>query len=151
MQEEGAVMLADFMQRTLPAVGPTWTTQEKDRAKRATALINEARASLDWDQLRNCWIAIRLSDGSSDMVIYDRKQDAVRHQLHEQQCAYISFKNLIGGASERDMLRYLRFVEKAYKAGMRLPDPDDVNGGPDLAPTAASIDAITGRKRQRMQ
>lgn len=149
MQAEGAVLLSDFMGRSAPAVGPTWTTQEKDRARRSADLINEARATLDWDSLRTCWIAIRLSDGSSDMVIYDKKRDAVRHQLHEQQCAYISFKNLIGGVSVNDMLRFLRFTESAYKAGMRLPDPDDEHGGPDLAPTAANIDAITGRRRMR--
>lgn len=148
---DGAVLLEQFMGRTLPAVGPRWTKQERDRAQRASDLINEARATLDWDQLRTCWIAIRLSDGGSDMVIYDTKRDAVRYQLHEQQCAYICFKNLIGGATPNDMLRYLRFVEKAYAAGMRLPDPDDPTGGPDLAPTAGHIDSITGRRRAQVQ
>lgn len=147
VQQQGAVSLEEFMGRTLPAVGPRWTQEEKDRAQRASDLINEARATLDWDQLRTCWIAIRLSDGSSDMVIYDTKRDAVRHQLHEQQCAYICFKNLIGGATPRDMLRLLRFIEQAYKAGMRLPDPDDEFGGPDLAPTAGHMDAIVGKVR----
>ena len=148
-QQNGAVYLEEFMGRQLPAVGPQWTQEERDRAQRASDLINEARAMLDWDQLRNCWIAIRLSDGSSDMVIYDTKRDAVRGQLHEQQCAYIAFRNLIGGATPNDMLRYLRFCERAYKAGMRLPDPDAADGGPDLAPTAGHIDSITGRRRGR--
>ena len=146
---DGAVFLEQFMGRQLPAVGPRWTQQERERAKRASDIINQARAELKWEELQNCWIAIRLSDGGSDMVIYDKKQDAVRFQLHEQQCAYICFKNLIGGSSEHDMLRFLRFVEQAYDAGMRLPDPDDPSGGPDLAPTAGHIDAITGRRRGR--
>jgi hypothetical protein len=148
MQDQGAVLLTEFMGGAMPAVGPTWTQQEKDRAKRAADIINEARQTLDWDELRTCWIAIRLSDGSSDRVLYDCKRDAVRHQLHEQQCAYVSFKNLIGGVSANDMLRFLRFTTKAYDAGMRLPDPDDPFGGPDLAPTAAHIDSITGHRRQ---
>lgn len=35
------------------------------------------------------WIAARLSDGGTDGVIYDRKIDAIRHQLHPTQCAYV--------------------------------------------------------------
>lgn len=147
MQEDGAITLAEFMGQTLPAVGPQWTQQERDRAKRASDIVNEKRESLDWQTLKYGWIAIRLSDGSSDGVVYDSKRSAVRHQLHEQQCAYIAFKNLIGGASVNDMLRFLRFVTNAYDAGMRLPDPDALDGGPDLAPTAPRIDMITGRKR----
>jgi hypothetical protein len=137
------------MGRKLPAAkyNPSFTQAEKDRAQRSSDLINEARETLDWDALRLCWIAIRLSDGSSDMVIYDTKRDAVRGQLHEQQCAYIAFRNLIGGTTPREMLRFLRFVEKAYDAGMRLPDPDALDGGPDLAPTSGQMDFLAGRVR----
>lgn len=148
-KDESKVYLEEFMGRKLPAAAyhPTFTKEEMDRAQRASDIINQARAELDWDALRLCWIAIRLSDGGSDMVIYDNKRDAVRHQLHEQQCAYIAFRNLIGGVTPREMLRYLRFTENAYDNGMRLPDPDAPDGGPDLAPTSGQMDFLSGRTR----
>jgi hypothetical protein len=151
MAENDAVeYVEEFMGRKLPAAAyhDTWSQQEMDRAKRSADLINEARETLDWDQLRTCWIAIRLSDGGSDMVIYDRKQDAVRHQLHEQQCAYVSFRNLVNGATAREMLRFLRFYDMAYTQGMRLADPDDPDGGRDLAPTTGWMDYIGGRAKR---
>jgi len=153
---EQAEFVSEFMGRGRPAMGGRpWTQQEWDRAKRASDIINEAIQSLDWDQLRHCWIAIRLSDGDAtkaggQWVIYDTKKEAVKDQLHEQQCAYIAFRNLLGGASPREMIRVLRFAEMAYDAGFRLPDPADLADGvdmPDLAPTAMLIDRLEGRKR----
>jgi hypothetical protein len=140
--KNGAVYLSEFMRGEKPPVVWHFSQEEWDRANRASDLINEARETLDWDQLRTCWIAIRMSDGGSDMVIYDNKRDAVRHQLNEQQCAYICFRNLIGGASARELLRVLRFHEMAYNAGLRLPDPDDVDGGPDLAMSTGWADYV---------
>jgi hypothetical protein len=145
----------EFMGRGAPIFGGRpFTQQEWERAKRATDIINEARSSLDWDQLRMCWIAIRLSDGGATAsggrwIIYDRKQDAVKDQLHEQQCAYICFRNLISGATVREMLRVLRFHEMAYDAGMRLPDPEALSGGVDLAPTSMLVDRLAGRTRAK--
>lgn len=152
-KKDGVVYLEEFMGRKLPAAAyhPLFSQQELDRAERASDIINQARQELDWDGLKQCWIAIRLSDGGSDMVIYDCKQDAVRGQLHEQQCAYIAFRNLIGGATAREMLRYLRFCEMAYDAGMRLPDPDAPDGGPDVAPTSGMMDYLAGRSRSQLR
>jgi hypothetical protein len=132
--------------------GKPWTQQEWERAQRASDIINEAVQELDWDQLRMCWIAIRLSDGSATKsagrtVIYESKQAAVKDQLHEQQCAYLCFRNLIAGANPREMIRVLRFHEMAYDAGFRLPDPEALSGGVDLAPSAMLIDRLEGRVR----
>lgn len=112
----------------------------KDAAKRASDHVNMHIAFNDFDTLRNKWMAIRLSDGDSDGVLYDTKRDAVRHQLHETQCAYLSFRNMVGGATPRDMAIFLAFSRDAYANGMRLPDPDDVHGGPDVLPTQQRID-----------
>lgn len=68
------------------------------------------------------WIAARLSDGRTDGNVYDRKSDAIRHQLHEQQCAYVCIP--LDGMTVRQAGTYLRFTEGLYRAGARLSDPD---------------------------
>lgn len=114
-----------------------------DAGRRISDALNtyiNGLAKTHWFELRSKWMAFRLSDGSSDGVLYDTKRDAVRHQADEFLCAYISFANLAGGASPHECAIFLNFTRDAYDAGMRLPDPDDVNGGRDVAPTAARID-----------
>jgi hypothetical protein len=69
------------------------------------------------------WAAIRLSDGSSDGIAYDRKSDAIRHQLHESQCAYVKIPH--GGMPLAEAESFLNFNREAYDAGFRLIDPDD--------------------------
>lgn len=68
------------------------------------------------------WIAVRLSDGKSDGNIYDTKWDAIRHQLHEFQCAYIKIPP--GGMDIDHGARYLEVNRKLYDKGMRIADPD---------------------------
>jgi hypothetical protein len=68
------------------------------------------------------WIAIRLSDGGSDGSLYPSKADAVRHQLHPEQCAYLSFPP--GGLSPAEAESILYWNERMYEAGVRLADPD---------------------------
>ena len=79
------------------------------------------------------WLAIRLADGGSDQTLYDSKADAIRHQLHESLCGYFSYRSAPNGfASAKDAAIWLAFHRAAYDAGMRLVDPDDAYGGPDL-------------------
>jgi hypothetical protein len=68
------------------------------------------------------WIAIRLSDGKSDGNIYDYKQQAINHQLHEFQCAYVKIPP--GGMQVDEAVRYLNVNRKLYDKGMRIADPD---------------------------
>lgn len=103
-----------------------------DYARRCADIINDLRASHEFNELCNKWVAIRLSDGGSDKTLYDSKADAIRHQLHEQQCAYISFRNLMNGITAREAKVFLDFTRQAYDSGMRLVDPDDTHGGQDL-------------------
>lgn len=67
------------------------------------------------------WIAARLSDGGTDNVLYDTKADAVRHQLHEFQCAYVCITP--DGMGYREAEIYLAFNRKLYENGYRMPDP----------------------------
>ena len=111
-----------------------------DAAKRASDIVNSYRTFMDWDELKNKWLAIRLSDGGYDGTLYDSKRDAVRHQLDEFLCAYVCYRNLVGGATPGEMELFLKWNRDAYDAGFRLPDPDDPGGGPDVLLTTAQLD-----------
>lgn len=68
------------------------------------------------------WAAIRLSDGGSDGNLYDQKSDAVRHQLHRNQCAYVCIPPDLMSARQAE--NYLNFMEGLYSRGYDLADPD---------------------------
>lgn len=68
------------------------------------------------------WVAIRLSDGGSDGVVYDRREDAVRHQLHEHQCAYFLLPVIPVTPFECEV--FLKYNRQLYDAGLRMGDPD---------------------------
>lgn len=69
------------------------------------------------------WIAARLSDGGTDGVIYDSHADALRHQLHWRQCAFVSIPlDHMGVAEASDFLRICR---ELYDRGVRIADPDN--------------------------
>lgn len=72
------------------------------------------------------WVAIRLSDGGSDGTAYDRKRDAIRHQLHEMQCCYIVVPLI--GMQVREAQVFLDTYRHLYDRGVRMSDPD----GPEL-------------------
>jgi hypothetical protein len=100
---------------------PETVQADADRAQRLSdavtlALLGQGRGVV------GKWVAARLSDGHTDGNIYDRKSDAVRHQLHEQQCAYVCIP--YDGMTPRQAATYLRFTEGLYAAGHRLADPD---------------------------
>jgi hypothetical protein len=69
------------------------------------------------------WAAIRLSDGGSDGIAYDTRADAIDHQLHETQCAYVQIP--LDDMPPAHAQRYLAFHRAAYDGGFRLTDPDD--------------------------
>lgn len=69
----------------------------------------------------NVWLAISLADGSCDQKPYATKAEAVRHQLHETQCAYLFFTGL---PLENELRVYLDTCEELYDAGLSLADPD---------------------------
>ncbi len=113
-----------------------------DAAKRASDIVNLHLAANSWDEIRDKFVAIRLSDGGYDGTLYDNKRDAVRHQSDERLCAYVCFRNLMAGASPKEMQVFLDMNRKAYDAGMRFHDPDDAHGGKDLAPEAPLVDYV---------
>jgi hypothetical protein len=77
------------------------------------------------------WIAITLHDGSSDHTLYDRKQQAVQHQHHnEQWYAFIQIKPVTMSTCEAET--YLTVMRRVYDAGLRMADPDNVTGGKEV-------------------
>lgn len=95
-----------------------------DAARRCSDVINTHVAVHKFGAFGK-WAAIRLSDGGSDGVMYDTKADAVRHQLHETQCAYVRIP--LDGMSAREAEIYLEFNRKLYDAGMRMSDPETLH------------------------
>lgn len=61
------------------------------------------------------WVAIRLSDGGSDGVIYDRVDHAAWAQLHYRQCAYVRIPT--GGMGPREAAVVLEYHRRVYDAG----------------------------------
>jgi hypothetical protein len=88
-----------------------------DDARRAADIIN-----MHIMLKKSGWVAIRLSDGGSDGVVYDQRADAVRHQLHENQCAYFQLPLIPVTPWECDV--FLRYNRQLYDNGMRMGDPD---------------------------
>lgn len=123
-----------------PVTGPSIS----DDAKRASDIINAYYTYIPWDQLKNSWVAVRLRDGGTDGTLYDSKRDAVRHQSDEFVCAYVALRNCPNGISPLEMERFLAFTRGAYDAGMRLPDPDRMDGGLEPFMDTAQYDRLRG-------
>lgn len=115
-----------------------------DDAKRASDIVNGYYAYVKWEELKISWVAIRLSDGGSDGTLYHSKRDAVQHQSDEFVCAYVSLRNCPNGVSPLEMERFLAFTRGAYDAGMRLPDPDAMDGGPEPFMEVSQYDRLRG-------
>jgi hypothetical protein len=104
-----------------------------DEAKRCFDIINSYVAYVPYEERVRSWVAVRLSDGGSDGVLYHSKRDAVRYQLDEFLCAYFSYRNSPSGfASKTDAELWLRMHRAYYDQGFRLPDPDAKDGGKDV-------------------
>lgn len=88
-----------------------------------------------WDAVGK-WVAIRLSDGGSDGSLYDTRDDAIRHQLHEFQCCYVKIPPQ--GMPAKDALRYLQINRKLYDNGFRMTDPEGITM-PHVWPTNSNL------------
>jgi len=91
--------------------------EASDAGKRASAEISIHIAA----GMVGHWAAIRLSDGGSDGVAYATKQDAIRHQFHENLCAYACIP--ADGMPPHDADGWLAAHRKLYDAGLRPTDP----------------------------
>jgi hypothetical protein len=69
------------------------------------------------------WLAFSLSDGYSDGVLYDSRNAAVDHQLHESLCLYVQL--VPGGMQPREAEELLKAYRHIYDAGFRVHGPED--------------------------
>lgn len=119
------------------------TEEEMNAAKRLSGIINSLVVIYPIDQLIHSWIAVRLSDGGYDGTLYDTRQDAVRHQPHEQYCAYLNLAPVMGGMEVQAAYAILKFHRDAYEAGMTFIDPEHPTGGMDIGMPVAMEDVRT--------
>lgn len=89
-----------------------------DPGRRVSATVRQAIA----DGAQGRWMAFRLSDGGSDGVRYAARVEAVHHQLHESQCAYIKIP--WDDCTPEDATSYLDLCRGLYDAGLRFVDPE---------------------------
>lgn len=96
-----------------------------DAGKRASEIIT-LHLLADYEHAIGSWVAIRLSDGGSDNVLYDTRDDAIKHQLHEFQCCYVNIPP--DGMTIKDAMSYIASNRKLVASGMRMTDPEHVVG-----------------------
>jgi hypothetical protein len=101
-----------------------------DAAKRASDAYNLHRVADPHGSIGK-WIAVRLSDGTTDDTLYDSKQDAVRGQHHNED--YYAFVQ-VGPWSFTPQYAetFLKINRRMYDKGLRLADRDHSGGGRDL-------------------
>lgn len=96
---------------------PNSRREWEDKGRRCSDLIRQHLLN-DPETARQSWVAIRLSDGGSDGVLYPTKQTAVVFQIHETQCAYL--RVLPNGISPREATSFLYHTAQLYEnAAMR--------------------------------
>ena len=108
-----------------------------DAAKRCSDAVNLHLSALGVDAMRR-WVAVRLSDGSSDGTLYDTKRDAVRAQSDEYLCAYVCVPP--SGMNPCQAESFMATHRKLYDNGFRLADPDAPSGGRSIIPALTRED-----------
>jgi hypothetical protein len=96
-----------------PEVQREW----QNKGQRCSDIVRQHLTD-DPELARVSWVAIRLSDGGSDGVLYPTKETAVAFQLHETQCAYM--RVLPSGIPPREAVSFLYHTAQLYQnAAMR--------------------------------
>lgn len=114
-----------------------------DAGKRASDTVNNFLTLQEPWEIRNCFLAFKLADGSTDGVLYDSMKDAAKHQKgDEQRYHYFCFRNCLGGTNPREMAIVIKFARDAYlNPRLRMIDPDDQFGGKQVLMTQARYDS----------
>ena len=68
-------------------------------------------------------MAFRLSDGTTDHVVYPSKSDAIGHMSNEFHFCYVHLAACASGMPEKDAQLWLELHREAYDAGIRLAEP----------------------------
>jgi hypothetical protein len=88
-----------------------------DKGQRCSDIVRQHLLD-DPELAKVSWIAVRLSDGGTDGVLYPLKEIAVEFQIHPTQCAYMRI--LPGGIPPREAVSFLYHTAQLYQnAAMR--------------------------------
>jgi hypothetical protein len=111
-----------------------------DAARRMADTFNLHRMADQYGAI-NRWIAVRLSDGTSDHTLYDTKSECVRHQHgNEQWYSFIKIVPTTMNVCEAEVK--LRTDQRMYDAGFRMADPDSRTGGAQVINRLTVEDAL---------
>lgn len=103
---------------------PELATQEEwDAAKRFSDAVN-LHISAQGDAAIGRWVAVKLSDGSSDGNLYDSRPDAVRHQINDPWCFYAHVQP--GGLGVKEAWIVLSYARQAKKAGVIFAEEEAI-------------------------
>jgi hypothetical protein len=95
---------------------------QDDFAKRAYDIMN-LHVIGKGDQAWGKWVAFRLSDGGSDNILYDTREQAISHQLHPSQCCYLVIPPT--GFTFSEIRQFLSLSRNFYNKGVRIPSHGD--------------------------
>lgn len=101
--------------------------EHSDAAKRIWETYNLHRLA---DPIGNIghWFACAIADGTTDNILYATKQDAIRHQHHnEEYYAYVQIVPTQMGICDAEL--FLSGVRKTYEARKSLMNRDHPKGG----------------------
>lgn len=98
----------------------------RSAAQRMSDAVNIAVA-LGPDSAPGRYMAFSLADGSTDEVVYDTRNDAVRHTANKPG-AYCYVCLTPDGMTVRVCERFLSGHRALYASGHRIPHPEDVGG-----------------------
>ncbi|MGH3606503.1 MAG: hypothetical protein ACRDRD_00220 [Pseudonocardiaceae bacterium] len=83
--------------------------------------MNLHLAAIGFDAVKK-WVAVRLSDGSSDNTLYDTQADAARHHGNDRdRWCFIPVRP--GGINVCQAESVMATNRRLYKAGFQLGDP----------------------------
>ncbi len=103
-----------------PAENRSGLNLHSDAAKRVVDIYNLHRLADPYGNVGS-WFAATLADGQSDMVLYDSKQEAIRHQHHNEN--YYTFVQIVPSMmTECEAEVMLKIARMIYDKGGRQSD-----------------------------
>lgn len=109
-----------FHNRNCPIINRTPLGIHSDAAKRVADEFNMHRVADPYGNI-GFWIACALADGTSDHTLYETKQDAIRHQHHNEN--FYTFIQIVPSTfTECESEVMLKVARMMYNAGGRMSD-----------------------------
>jgi hypothetical protein len=111
---------------------PTPGVEHEDAAKRISDTYRLHRLADHFGSIGK-WFASRLSDGTSDGVLYDLKVECISHQHHNEK--FFAFVRV--GPHDMNVCEsqtFLNVQRRLSEKGIGVIDPDQRGGGPVMIP-----------------